>query len=323
MLWHKPSLLFIPAHSLPLIHPRRTINTIHDIAFMREADLYQKKKLRLESRLVKSLLGIIIRIITRGRYELNSLDYLKWSTAYSLKHSQKVIAVSEFTKKELLDTYKKVKPNKISVVYNGYPKKIYHHIEDNQLRRDCLNKYGLQEPFFLYVGRLEKKKNTHTLVEAFAIYKEVHPESCLQLVLIGNAGYGYDEIKYIIEEYNLGKLVIMPGWIPEEDMSFIFSAATAFVFPTLHEGFGIPVIQAMACSLPTLVSDIPVLREIADDASMFFNPHDRIDLANAMNEIVVNEDLRQQLKAKGLKRAAQFSWDKSAQETLKILNNEG
>lgn len=319
MLWHRPQVLFVPAHSLPLVRPHRTINTIHDIAFMREGNLYQKRKVHLQSRFLKVLLGLFARLLTRWHYQLNSLDYLKWSTVYSLKHSQRIIAVSEFTKQELLDTYKKVDAQKISVVHNGYPKQIYRPIEDSQTRRDCLSKYGLQEPFFLYVGRLEKKKNTHTLVEAFAIYKESHPESNLQLVLIGNAGYGYDEIKYIIEEYNLARVVIMPGWVPEEELPFIFSAATAFVFPTLHEGFGIPVIQAMACALPTLISDIAVLHEIAGEATLFFNPNDLLGLTKAMNIIATDIDLREDLKIKGLKQAAKFSWEKSAQETLSVL----
>ncbi|MBN2884966.1 glycosyltransferase family 4 protein [Patescibacteria group bacterium] len=319
MLINRPQVLFIPAHSLPLIHPRHTVNTIHDIAFMREERLYQKTKVRLESRLIKGLMDIVARLITRGRYQLNSLDYLKWSTAYSLKHSQKIIAVSNFTKQELLSTYKKVDDKKIEVVYNGYPKKLYHFIEDDAERTAILDKYGIEAPFFLYVGRLEKKKNTHTLVESFAIFKEAHPESRMQLVLIGNAGYGYDEIKYILEEYNLDKSVIMPGWIPEADMPAIFSAATTFVFPTLHEGFGIPVIQAMACGVPTLVSDIPVLREIAADASLFFNPHDRQQLVEKLNLIAFDNSLRQELKVKGLQRVTRFSWEKSATETLKIL----
>ncbi|MCF7860441.1 glycosyltransferase family 4 protein [Patescibacteria group bacterium] len=319
MLNNPPQVLFVPAHSLPLIHPRHTVNTIHDIAFMREAELYQKKKVRLENRLLKGLLNIFTRLITRGRYQSNSLDYLKWSTAYSLKHSRQVIAVSNFTKQELLATYKQADDKKIKVVYNGYPEKLYRFIESDVQRKAILDKYALREPFFLYVGRLEKKKNTHTLVEAFAIFKESHPESNTQLVLIGNAGYGYDEVKYILEEYNLSREVIMPGWIPEVDMPAIFSAATAFVFPTLHEGFGIPVIQAMACGVPTLVSDIPVLREIAATASLFFDPRDRMQLAEVIHRVDVDASLRQELKTKGLARAAQFSWQKSAAETLQIL----
>jgi len=288
---------------------------------MREGGLYQKQKVRLENRVIRSLLNVLTRLITHGRYQSNSLDYLKWSTAYSLKHAHKIIAVSNFTKQELLATYKKADDSKIEVVYNGYPEKLYHFIEDDDDRRAVLDKYDFQEPFFLYVGRLEKKKNTHTLVEAFAIFKDAHPELDMQLVLIGNAGYGYDEVKYILEEYNLASSVIMPGWIPEFDMPAIFSAATAFVFPTLHEGFGIPVIQAMACGVPTLISDIPVLREIAADAALFFDPRSRVDLAEAMNRVASDADLRQNLKAKGLERAAQFSWEKSATETLKILTS--
>lgn len=322
MLVRRPDVLFVPAHSLPLFHPRRTINTIHDIAFLREGGLYQVRGLRLESKTGKRFLNLLTRLLTRGRYESNSLDYLVWSTAYALKHAQKIIAVSEFTKQEIIDVYSPEFADKIKVVHNGYPRELYFPRDNAEERRQVLEKYDLEEPFFLYVGRLEKKKNTPALVEAFALFKESNPQSKLRLVLIGNAGFGYDEVKYIVEEYNLGRSVLMPGWVAEDDLPIIFNAALAFVFPTLHEGFGIPVLQAMACGIPTIVSDLSVLREILGDASIYFNPRDKRSLSAALSEISQNQDLRQDLSAKGLARAKMFSWEKSAQETLKILTEK-
>lgn len=319
MLISAPDVLFVPAHSLPLIHPRRTINTIHDIAFVREGRLYQKKNVRFENRAGKYLINLLVKFLTAGRYESNSLDYLVWSTAYALKHASKIIAVSNFTKQEILDVYSPRYDDKIAVIYNGYPQHLYFPIPDNQARQSVLDKYGLEKPFFLYVGRLERKKNIPALVEAFSIFKEAHPQSGVQLVLIGNAGFGYDEVKYIAEENNLGQSLIMPGWVAEEDMPAIFSAAEAFIFPTLHEGFGIPVIQAMACGVPTLVSDLPVLREIAGEAAFYFNPRNRLEMAESLSDIFQNRDLRQALSLKGLEQAQKFNWEKSAQETLKIL----
>lgn len=322
MLLRRPDVLFVPAHSLPLIHPRRTVNTIHDIAFARECGLYQKKCVRLDNKVGKNLLNIITRLLTRGRYDSNSLDYLVWSTAYALSHAWKIIAVSTFTKQEIISVYSERYADKIKVVHNGYQRSLYLPVAPTPERRKILDKYGLEEPFFLYVGRLEKKKNTPSLVEAFSVFKEAHPGDDFKLVLIGNAGFGYDEVKYIIEEYNLTRSVLMPGWVAEEDLPAIFSAATAFIFPSLHEGFGIPVLQAMACGVPALVSDLPVLKEIAGEAALYFNPRDRAAMAAALTSISNSAELRQRLSAQGLIRAQQFSWEQSARETLQILTEK-
>ncbi|HQO11171.1 MAG TPA: glycosyltransferase family 1 protein [bacterium] len=319
MIVRRPDVLFVPAHSLPLFRPRHTVNTIHDIAFLREGGLYQRRGLRLVSKTGKRFLNLLTRLFTRGRYESSPFDYLVWSTAYALKHARTIIAVSEFTRQEILDVYSQKYAKKIKVVHNGYARELYFVRTDKEERRLILEKYGLEEPFFLYVGRLEKKKNTQALVEAFALFKETNPHSDISLVLIGNAGFGYDEVKYIIEEYNLSRQVLMPGWVAEEDLPIIFSAALAFVFPTLYEGFGIPVLQAMACGVPTLVSDIPVLREILGEAPIYFNPRDKNELAASLATIAGNENLRRDLISRGLARANQFSWEQSARETLKIL----
>jgi glycosyltransferase involved in cell wall biosynthesis len=322
MLMHAPDVLFVPAHSLPLIHPRRTVNTIHDIAFARESDLYQKKGVRLETEWLKRFFNFIIRLFTCGRFNSNSLDYLIWSTAYALRHAFRIIAVSSFTKQEIIDIYTDKYADKIRMVHNGYPRDLYQPWSDNPQRRKILEKYSLDEPFFLYVGRLEKKKNTAALVEAFAIFKEVNPSSDVKLVMIGNAGFGYDEVKYIIEEYDLGRSVMMPGWVVEEDLPAIFSSARAFVFPTLHEGFGIPALQAMACGVPALLSDLPVLREIAGEAALYFNPRDKQAIASAMTRIYKDESLSKSLSAQGLQQVSHFSWEQSARETLSILEEK-
>jgi len=320
MIKNRPDVLFVPAHSLPLIHPRRTVNTVHDIAFIRENRVYQKRDIRTESGKL-SVIDLLVRIFTRGKYQSNSLDHLSWSTAYSIRNASRIIAVSEFTKTEILDVYGEQFANKTHVVYNGYPEDLYFERRDLNERNTVLEKYGIEKPFFLYVGRLEKKKNTAALVEAFSLYKEAFPTSETNLVLIGNAGYGYDEVKYIIEEFNLGRSVLIPGWVNEEDLPVIFSAAQAFVFPTLHEGFGIPALQAMAAGTPALLSDLPVLREVAGEAALYFDPRDRASLASALAHIASNEELRAGLIEKGLERCRMFSWEKSAKETLAVLTS--
>jgi glycosyltransferase involved in cell wall biosynthesis len=321
MLYRRPDVLFIPAHTLPLFGPKHTVNTIHDIAFVSERNLYRAVEAKTNRKGTRTLINVLVKLLTLGRYRSDSVDYLYWSTAFALRHAEKIIAVSEFTKQDIINLYPKTVSAKIVVVHNGY-NDLYRRLPENpEKTKAILDKYALEVPYFLYVGRLEKKKNISALVESFAFLKENHPEIKAKLVLIGDAGFGFDEIKYTIEEFNLNNQVIMPGWVAEEDLPYIMNAAAAFIFPSKHEGFGIPVLQALACGIPTAVSDIPVLREIAGDAVLYFNQNDKRAIAVAMARILDDKDLRQSLAAKGLERVKGFSWRRCAEETLAVLES--
>lgn len=319
MIIHRPDILFVPAHTLPLFQPWKTITTIHDIAFTREKSLYFQKKLPVTTRLGELILNNFVKIITFSKYEPNSVDYLDWSTRYAFKRAKKIITVSEFTKQEILDVYPQAKADKIVSIHNGYNNDLYKKIDDPERIDNILEKYGLERPYFLYVGRLEKKKNTPALIEAFALFKEKNPGYNYKLVLIGSASYGFDEVKYAIEEYNLNKEVIMPGWVEEYDMPYIYNGAVGFIFPTKHEGFGIPVIQSLACGLPTAVSDIPVLREVAGDSVMYFDSNQRDSIAQAMESLVTDQVLREELIKSGYLKVQEFSWRKCAEETWREI----
>jgi len=323
MLWRRPDVLFVPAHTLPLFSPRKTVNTIHDIAFVREQNLYFSEKVKTKIAGSRRVVNFLVKLITLGKYRADSVDYLYWSTAFALSHAKKIITVSEFTKQEILSLYPKTKVQKIAVVHNGYNTEIFKPLKENEVEKmqAVLEKYNITAPFFLYVGRLEKKKNTPALIEALALLRENNLEIKEKLVLIGNASFGFDEVKYAIEEFNLNNDVFIPGWVSEEDLPYIYNAASAFVFPTKHEGFGIPILESLACGLPTIASDIPVLREIADDAVLYFNQNDKREIAEAMAKIVNDKALREELRTKGLAQSSKFSWRRSAEETLKVIEN--
>ena len=272
------------------------------------------------SRCVDSWLNILVKIFTCGRYRFRSVDYLDWSTRFALKKAKKIIAVSNTTKQEILNSYPKAKEDKISVVHNGYNNNLYRVIDDKSVINSILKKYGLNFKFFLYVGRLEKKKNLHTLIEAFASYKEKTAGE-EKLVLIGKIGYGCDEIKYLVSELDLESEVVALGWVDEKDLASIFNQAEIFIFPSLHEGFGIPVIQAMACNTPVIASDIPVLKEVAQEAALFFSCHDSGDLAEKIEKIQNDLILKEELRKKGLAHSQNFSWVKCAQETLNVIKS--
>ncbi|MFA6416984.1 MAG: glycosyltransferase family 1 protein [Patescibacteria group bacterium] len=319
MIFHKPDILFIPAHTMPLVYPKRTINTIHDIAFARDRNLYQSKGVKTDRALSKKIVEFLVRLFTLGKYHSESLDYLYWSTDFALRRAKKIITVSNFTKQDILSFYPRAKANNITVIHNGYNDDLYKMGRDQEKIKAKLEKYNLEQPYFLYVGRLEKKKNTPALIEALSIMHDSHPEIKEKLVLIGDASFGYDEVKYVIEEFNLNNEVLMPGWVAEEDMPCIFNGASAFIFPSKHEGFGIPILQAMACGLPVACSDIPVFKEVAADAVLYFNHEDKKAIAEAMAKIINNRELHQELIKKGLERAQNFSWQKCAEETLKEI----
>jgi glycosyltransferase involved in cell wall biosynthesis len=327
MLLHKPDILFVPAHGLPLFRPKRTVNTIHDVSFREEGAnyIFEKKKLGPKtSRLGRKIINLLVKILTAGKYGANAFDYLDWSTVYALKHSDTIITVSNYSREQILKTYKCdsdtiCRSNKIKVIHNGFNDLIYRKIDDELAVDAILKKYGIEKPYILYTGRLERKKNTPFLIEAFAKAKAKNRDIEEKLVLVGDASFGYDEVKYLTHQYGLSSEVVMTGWVSEADMPYIVNGATAFVFPSIHEGFGIPVLQAMNCGVPVLLSDIPVLREIVGDAALFFDPRNKEQASEVIAKLLTDEKLRNNLSQKGLLRASEFSWEKCAHETLKCL----
>lgn len=320
MIFSRPDILFVPAHVMPLFFPKKSITTIHDVAFVGNECLYEKEVVDFESNLLKKIVKFFISILTRGKCELRASDYLNWSTRFALKRVKKVISVSNFTKKEILSNYK-INPDKIAVIYNGFNSDLYKKIEDKNILSRTLFDYGLDNPYFLYVGRIEKKKNISLLISAFNLYKENNKESREKLVLVGNIGFGYDEIKYMISEFDLFRDIVMLGWVEEKDMPYIFNGAKAFIFPSLHEGFGIPILQSMACGVPVIASEISVLKEVGGESPLFFNPKNAEDLCSKMELVVSDEKKVAEIIKLGFLRAENFSWKKCAEETLKEIKS--
>jgi glycosyltransferase involved in cell wall biosynthesis len=318
MLIKRPDVLFVPAHALPVIHPSKSIATIHDIGFERDRRLYTQDHIGPDSRKSRRLLNIIVKIITFNHYKANSLDYLKWSTKYAIKKAQKIITVSEFTKNELIQYYN-APPEKIKVIYNGYNKYIFKPIEDCKKIDDVLTNYDISQPYILCVGRIERKKNTPALIEAFGIIKNRNKNIKHKLVLAGDASFGFDETNYMINEYGLGNEVIMPGWVKEEDMPYFYCGAAAFIFPSNYEGFGIPLLQAMACQVPIAASKAASIPEVVGKAALFFDPYNVHSIADAVERILCDDKLRENLIENGAEKIKSFSWQRCAEETLSFI----
>lgn len=318
MLRHRPDILFVPAHTLPVIHPQKSIVTIHDIGFERQAKLYSSDKIGPIGGSASKALNFLAELFTRGKFHPNVIDHHSWSTKFALENAKIIIAVSEFTKKEMVEFYK-ADQEKIKVVYNGFNNELYRPIQDAEKIKQVLSKYGIKTPYIFYAGRLEKKKNTAKLVEAYAVMRQKFREIKHNLVLLGRAGLGFDEVKYVIEEYNLEENVIITGWIPEADMPYIYNGAVLFVFPSLYEGFGIPLLEAMASGVPIAASNIASIQEVVNGSALLFNPENKEDMAEKMAKILLDKQLAGELINSGFKRAKDFSLAKCAQETLALL----
>jgi len=292
MLFNPPDVLFIPAHSIPLIYVKNTIVTWHDVGFERFKKLYTKA----------------------------SYYYHKWTVRYSLKHAAKIIVISQFTKDEILKLFK-VDKNKIEIVYNGFDNKKYRSDLDKAKIQKVLEKYKINRPYIFYIGRIEEKKNIAGLVESFALARE-NNEGIVKdyrLVLAGSKGYGYKNVANIIEKYKLRDVVIEPGWVAESDLPYLMAGANLFCFLSFYEGFGIPLLEAMASGVPVLASDIPALREVAGSAALFVNPHNIEEISSLIDKLINDEGLRDELVVKGLKRVEYFNWEKCGQETKDVL----
>lgn len=323
MLWRRPDILFVPAHALPIIHPKHSVVTIHDIGFRSDPSLYEKARIGAESRRRHGFINFLVRLLTLGKYGANSFDYLEWSTRFSLKHAQTVIAISKFTKQALVEAYQ-TSPEKIAVIHNGYPADLYKAVPAKSVQEAVLARHGIKPPYIFYVGRLDKKKNITTLIEAFARLKQRRGQTFQHtLCLAGDASFGFDEVKYTIHEYNVMEQVRLTGWVAEADLPSLFAAADAFVFPSRYEGFGIPLLQAMAMETPIAASSAASIPEVVGEAAVLFDPTNAEEMSLALEEVLFNQATRERLITAGTTRVQAFSWEKAAQELVEIFGTFG
>jgi len=290
MALHPPDVLFVPAHVLPLVHPKRSVVTVHDLGYLYEPQAHRPAE----------------------RW------YLNWSTRYNARAATLVIADSQATKQDLVKAYH-IPPEKIRVVYLGVdqdlgPVKNPAEIEGVKVR------YGIHGDYFLSVGTLQPRKNLARLIEAFV---SLPVKDDVKLVLAGKPGWQSGEIMGKLAELCLLDRVILTGYVPEEHLPALYSGAVALVFPSLYEGFGLPALEAMACGLPVIAAKSSSLPEVVGEAGLLVDPLDVRAWARAMAQVLDDPVLRVALRQKGLRRARMFSWERCAREALEVLEEAG
>lgn len=253
-------------------------------------------------------------------HDATTLDYPQWFTGsfarwYRLmlpmlvQHSRKIITVSEFSKKRLLD-HCKVNEEKIAVIYNGIGSCFAPAAAD--LLSELRAKYRLEKPFVLYVGSLEPRKNLRVLLEAWKLLKL----SDYQLVIAGATGHVFRDQGF--EVLPDGALLI--GQVSESDLPALYSAAALLVYPSIYEGFGLPMLEAMACGCPVIASNTTSLPEVGGQAVLYFDPVSPEDLMEKIRWVMeLKMETRTRLVREGLSHAQSFTWEKSATKTRQVL----
>jgi len=243
--------------------------------------------------------------------------YLTQLCRASVTRARHVIAVSQQTAHDLHFLFK-VPPAKTTVIHNGVgpqftPGTAAQIAHFRQVRQ-------LPERFILYLGTLEPRKNLPLLIRAYAHWRQqaAPAEQAVKLVLAGGKGWYYDEIFQLVTHLGLQADVLFPGFIPDADLANWYRAAELFVYPSLFEGFGLPVLEAMACGAPVICSAIPCLLEIIGQAALTFPAADEAALRHCLHQAMTTPSLRHQLQTAGFDQATHFSWAKTAQATLAV-----
>ena len=239
--------------------------------------------------------------------------YLNWTMPLYCRRANHIIAVSEATRRDLLATYH-LPPEKVSVIHEAASPRFRPQPESAQVR--VRKMYGLPEEYLLYVGTIEPRKNLERLLEAWTPLRR--SGECPPLVIVGKRGWLSDSFYAALEASPVHEDIILTGYVQDADLPVIYGAATAFVWPSLYEGFGLPPLEAMACGTPVVCANASSMPEVVGDAALLFDPQDSDALKATMRQIVADADLRVELRERGLVRSSKFSWSRAAAETLAV-----
>jgi glycosyltransferase involved in cell wall biosynthesis len=290
MLRRPPDVLFVPAHVVPPVHPRATVVTIHDVGYLHYPQAHGAWARR----------------------------YLHWSTGHSVRAARRVVVDSLATQRDLAQHYG-VPERKMRVAYPAGVEGL-HAVHDAERRRAVQERLGTGPRYLLFLGTLQPRKNLETLIRAFqALMAAPDTPADLRLVLAGPWGWLSEGIRRAVTDPALRGRVVVPGFVAADDLAPLLSGAAAFVMPSWYEGFGLPILEAMACDVPVICSRVGSLPEVAGDAALLIDPSSQGGLVVAMARVLADVSLRSEMIAKGRHRVAAFSWSACAREVLKVF----
>lgn len=288
----KPDVFFSPTHYAPRFSPVSTVISIMDLSYIHFPELFTP----------------------------SDLFQLKNWTEYSVRKASKIITISNSSKNDIIKIYQ-VPENKVSVVYPGIKDMPTKTIPMDDLQK----KYSLPKEYILFVGTLQPRKNIVRLVEAFSLLKhdEKFKNKDIKLVLVGKKGWQYEPIMEAPEKYNVADSVIFLDFVSDEDLPSLYKHAQFYILPSLYEGFGLPVLEAMKYDCPVITSNISSMPEAGGNAALYVDPENVTDITEKMVRLLTDKKLQNELIEKGKKQVSKFSWEKAGEKTLEILEDVG
>lgn len=281
MLRDRPAALFVPAHVVPLIHPRVSVVTVHDLGYLHEPESH--------TRAARLMLDATTRWNARG--------------------ATRIVAVSATTRDDLVRHYG-LPASKIAVVHSAIDHRKFRPLDPSA----ALASLGVRQPYLLFLSTVQPRKNVERLIEAFELIDDPH----LSLVVAGRPGWKSEPIERRLRESRKRDRIARLGYVVDDAVPALYAGAEAFVHPALYEGFGLGILEAMACGTPVVTSDVASMPEVAGDAAILANP---LDVRSIRDGIIAALDPagRPALIERGTRRAATFTWERTARQTLEVI----
>ncbi len=290
-----PHKCWMPIQQIPFIGPKKTkyIVTIHDLAFK----------------------------IFSGHFPQKDILKLNFFTETAIRHADKIIAISQSTKKDILKFYPKTREDKIIVIHHGFDPKLFSKKISSDKLLSVLKKHKIansenEHRYLLYVGAIQPRKNLPTLLKAFEIIKRKEEFNDIKLVFAGEPAWLSEKIIQKIDDSSFTHDIIRTGKVDFMDLACLYQEAEIFVYPSLYEGFGIPILEAFASEVPVVIADNSSLSEVGGDAVMKFSSLDDHELARILQNILKRRTMKEKMVKRGLERIKRFSWEKCAKNTL-------
>jgi glycosyltransferase involved in cell wall biosynthesis len=275
-------------YTAPPFAPCSVVATIHDLAFEHLPETFNRR----------------------------SWMQLRLTVRRTARRAAHIITVSEYSRRDISKTYG-IAPKRITVTPEAAPPHFKPVADETELEK-TRERYGISANYLLSLGSIQPRKNLKRLIEAYSRLRTARSASRLpQLVIAGKRGWLDDEVFRAAQQDGLNESVKFIGYVPEEDLPALYSGALCFVYPSYFEGFGLPVLEAMQCGAPVIAGNQTSLPEVAGDAALLFDPFDTRALGEAIARVIDRPEYRAELRARGLKRAAEFSWIATARLTLK------
>lgn len=311
MLYHllkvRPQLYYVPHFNVPVLYPGKLVVTLHDLIMHRFSTEQATTRWVWYYRLKRWVYRVVV--------------------AWACRRARKIIVPSQTVKKELVEEYPWLASlDKIVVIHEGVEPSFSRRELEGFSWEPVLERYGIKRPYLLSVSSFYPHKNTEAMVKALGILRDRFNFPG-QLVLVGKQDFFSQRLQEWVEEEGLAKSVIFPNaqvkdkYITDEDLRILFAQATVYILASWQEGFSLTPLEAMRMKVPTVVSDIPVHREILGDAPLFFAPDDPEALVQRVREVLDNSVSRRKLMERGLKQVERYSWPKMAREVLEVFHN--